>query len=1142
MVAYCQAPERRGSAITQMLLVMNFTAILLFMAFLQVSAAGYAQKITINEQKASVGRIFEEIKRQTGYSFLYTDEFLAEAKEVTVKVSNASIEEVLDLCFKEQNYTYRIFNKMVVVKEKAPVEIRGKVTNEKGEPLDDVSVVVKGTKTGAKTDATGSFRLSAVMDRKIVLEFSHIGYENQSVDVTNLSAVNVTLKERTSGLNDVVIIAYGKSSRREVSNAIVSLSAKDVENIPVASPGDAMVGLVAGADISLPSGEPGSTPVIRIRGVGSIGAGNSPLFVVDGYPLNSADNFNTISPSDIQSIQVLKDAAACAIYGSRGGNGIILITTKHGTAGKTQFNFNAYAGAQQVSKKVDLLNGPQFVSFLKDAYVNANIALAPPYSDSTTIYANTNWQDKIFKTGLQANYQLSASGGSDASRYYISGSYFDQEGIVKGTGSRRYTLRASYDAKLSQKLRIGLSIAPTFTSLDTKPISGTFNGASITGGGSSTTGAIVTDALLIAPTMPVRIANGDYAQYNNTGNLMTINIYNPVATIDLYRDHTNSLRALGSSYLEWDIFKGLTFKTAFGAEALFNRRNWYIPATLATASSTLANLSTPLTAGINSMQTNSNNYNWVWENTLNYSATLWQDHKVNLLAGYASQRNTSEGSNVFGQAGTYTNTAISYVTAAGQIFGSASYGANALTSVFGRLNYAYKEKYLLSAALRTDGSSRFGSDNRYATFPSVSAGWRLGEEKFMRNYSFVSELKLRGSYGVTGNNDIGDFSWESYETAANYIFGQNAGTRVYGFVPNSVAIRNLTWETNKQVDAGLELGLFNNRIYLTADAYQRKTTNLLLNRNVPSLVGFTTRVLTNVGEVRNRGLEFMVTSQNTTGKLKWVTTANLSFNTNRVMALSSDNDQILFDAVFGYTSSIRVIKGKPLGSFYGYKQTGVYMNAADVTKGPVWSTGSKPGDIKYADVGGPNGKPDGKIDANDITYLGNALPKYTFGLVNSFAYNNFQLTFTLQGRVGGKILNGALRYTYNFYGKVNGPVSMDHRWRSESDPGDGWTPRAVNGAPTSLTSFSSHELFDASFLRIRNVSLRYNLPAPALLRLGVKSLSFQVTVQNLYTFSKYFGYSPEANIYSTSTNPTYGVDQGAYPLARSFTAGLNLGF
>src|SRR5882757_470507 len=490
--------------ITQMMLVMNFMAILLFMAFLQVSAAGYAQKITINEQKTSVGRIFEEIKRQTGYTFLYTDEFLAEAKEVSIKVRDASIEEVLDLCFKDQKYTYRIFNRMVIIKEKSaagppvnekpvlpPVEIRGKVIDEKGEPLDNVSVLVKGTKTGTKTNASGEFRITAAGGQKVVLLFSHIGFEDQSVSVADPSAVSVTLKEKSSGLNDVVIIAYGKSSRREISNAIVSLSAKDVENIPVASPADAMVGLVAGADISLASGEPGSTPVIRIRGVGSIGAGNSPLYVVDGYPLNSSDNFSLISPSDIQSIQILKDAAACAIYGSRGGNGIILITTKHGVAGKTHFNFNAYAGAQSVSKRVNLLNGPQFVSFLKDAFANANIALPPVYADSTTKYNNTDWQDQVFHTGLQANYQLSASGGSDASRYYISGSYFDQEGIVKGSGTKRYTLRANYEAKLSNKVRLGISIAPTYNSLDTKPISGTFNGATITGGGSSTTGAIV---------------------------------------------------------------------------------------------------------------------------------------------------------------------------------------------------------------------------------------------------------------------------------------------------------------------------------------------------------------------------------------------------------------------------------------------------------------------------------------------------------------------------------------------------------------------------------------------------------------------------------------------------------------------------
>ncbi|HSC38825.1 MAG TPA: SusC/RagA family TonB-linked outer membrane protein, partial [Chitinophagaceae bacterium] len=542
------------------------------------------------------------------------------------------------------------------------------------------------------TNAAGAFKITLNTAGKALLEFSHVGYETQTVTAGDQATLNIILKENASGLNDVVVIAYGKSSRREISNAIVSLSAKDVEDVPVASAVEAMVGLVPGADISLPSGEPGSAPVTRIRGIGSIGAGNSPLYVVDGYPLNSADNFNQVSPQDIQSIQVLKDAAACAIYGSRGGNGIILVTTKHGLSGKTKFTFNAYTGFQQASKRVKVLDGPQFVSFTKDAYANAGTALPPSYADSAATYENTNWQDAIFQTGLQSNYQLSASGGSDATKYYITGSYYKQEGIVKGTASDRFALRTNYDAKLTKTVRIGISLAPSFSRLDTRPISGTFNGSMITGGGSSTVGAIVTDALLIAPTLPLRISNGDYAQFNNTATLMTINIYNPLATIDLYRDRTNSFRGLGISYLEWEVLHGLTFKTSFGGEILTSRRNWYIPATLATASSTNANLSNPLLAGLNAMQTNSNSYNWVWENTLNYIKTIGLDHKINAIAGYASQRNTSEGSAVFGQAGTYTNTAIDYVTAAGQIFGSANAGANALVSVFGRVNYNYKEK------------------------------------------------------------------------------------------------------------------------------------------------------------------------------------------------------------------------------------------------------------------------------------------------------------------------------------------------------------------------------------------------------------------------------------------------------------------
>jgi TonB-linked SusC/RagA family outer membrane protein len=516
-----------------------------------------------------------------------------------------------------------------------------------------------------------------------------------------------------------------------------------------------------------------------------------------------------------------------------------------------------------------------------------------------------------------------------------------------------------------------------------------------------------------------------------------------------------------------------------------------------------------------------------------------KDHKIEALAGYGAQRNTTEAGTASGQASSYTSNAIQYVTGAGTIFGTASYSASALISIFGRLNYSYKSRYILSASLRTDGSSRFGSDNRYATFPAISVAWRVADEKFMTKFKKISEFKLRASYGVTGNNNIGDYSWQSYEQSANYIFGNNSGTRVYGFVPNSVAINNLTWETNKQLDLALELGLLKNRIYLTIEAYQRKTTNLLLNRNVPSVLGFTTRVLNNVGEVRNRGLDVQLQTTNFNGRdFKWTTNANIFWAKNTVISLTSATDQILFDPVFGYTSAIRVVPGLPMGSFFGYKQVGIYMDDADVARGPVWASGgSKPGDIKYEDH-----NKDGKIDASDIQLLGDPYPAFSFGIQNSFTYKQFNVSISLQGTHGGKILNGADRYVYNFYGRVNARDNALNRWRSAADPGDGKTPRVVINAPSSLTSFSSYELFDASYLRIRNLQFRYTMPASFNRKMKLSSASLYIMAQNLYTFTKYFGYNPEANLYGNSVNPTYGVDQGSYPLSRTITIGTNISF
>ena len=1017
---------------------------------------------------------------------------------------------------------------------------KGTVRNTERKALEGVSVTEKNTANSTLSKADGSFSLVS-KNNSLVLVFSFVGMASQEVTVVSpRSNIEITLSEGSDSLDDVVVVAYGKTSKKLLSNSVVTLSAKDVEGQPVASPAEAMVGMVAGANISTPSGEPGQNPYIRIRGLGSVSAGNNPLFVVDGYPLNNNDNFYNINPGDIQSIQILKDAAACAIYGSRGGNGIVLVTTKRGAAGKTRFSANVYAGITDVAKRVKLLNKEQYMEYTLEAYKNAGIAAPAGLSDPAA-FSNTDWQDEIFTTGQQSNYQISASGGSENSKFYITGNYFKQTGVVKNTGFDRFLVRANYDARLSRKLKLSMTFAPNFSRTDTKPVQGNFNSSTITNSVQANLGAVVTDALLMPPIVPVFTENGNYGQPISTfGNAINVGgLYNPIATLDLFKDKTNSFKGLMIASLEYEIIKNLSFKTTLGGEMITERRNYYVPATLANGSAPLANLNNPVLAGISAAQRNGNTYNWVWENTLNYTRTINRDHKVELLAGYGAQRNTSEGGLVSGQASSFTNINVEYVTAAGNLFGTATYSANALMSAFGRLNYNYKTRYILSASIRSDGSSRFGTDNRFATFPSVSAAWRIGDEKFMKGITAISELKLRASYGVTGNNNIGDYNWQSYGQAANYVFGANAGSRVYGFSPNGVAIRNLTWETNKQTDIAMELGLLRNRIYLTVEAYQRNTTNLLLNRNVPAVIGFTNRVLNNVGEIRNKGLDIQLQTTNISKKdFKWTTNANIFWTSNKVISLASATDQILFAPVFGYDGGIRVVPGMTMGTFYGYKQIGVYMNDDDVAKNPVWAiTGSKPGDMKYEDY-----NHDGKIDAGDIQPLGNPFPKFSYGMQNSFTYKNLQLSVSIQGTVGGKILNGADRYVYNFYGRVNARENALNRWKSADQPGDGWTPRVVNGAQPWLNVLSSYQIFDASYLRIRNVQLRYTLPSSFSKKLGLSYASIYAMGQNLFTFTSYFGYNPEANLYGNSTNPTYGVDQGSYPLNRTITLGANISF
>ncbi|WP_188814309.1 TonB-dependent receptor [Hymenobacter cavernae] len=1107
------------------------------------------RKVSFSVEAQTIESVLNQLEKQLNVRFVYSPSLIGSDRRVTLQVEEKPLTQVLDELLAPRKIQYEVRNNRIILSQPSPgkstadVPVSGKVVDAKGEGLPGVTVVVKGAAIGTGTGPDGSFTLNVPENSTLV--FSFVGYTRKEVPITGATSnLSVTLAEDTKALGEVVVVGYGVQEKKLLATSISSVAAKDVELLPVASPSEALVGLVAGAQITEPSGEPGAGAVIRIRGLGSISAGNSPLYVVDGYPLNSPDSYYQIPPGDIQSIQILKDAAACAIYGSRGGNGIVIVTTKRGREdGKTRFNFTANSGIIQVAKRIDLMNRDEFLDYLRDSFAATNRAVPASLQPGAPALPATDWQDEIFRTGVQQQYQLSASGGTNNSRFYISGGYFKQTGVVRNTGFERFSLRANYDAQLSKKVKLGLSLAPNFTRTDVKPISGSYNGGNISGGGPGGETAIITSALIMPPIVPVRLPNGDYANVRNgVGSALTqpLDLLNPVSAIDLYKDRANAVRGLGTATLDYEVAKGLTLHTNFGAELLNTRRGIYVPATLGTASNQLANLSNPTLNNIDARQLNSTNLNWVWENTATYNRTFATDHSVTLLAGYSAQRNTNEGSTVLGQTGTYTNTDLEYVTAAGQIFGQASYAANSLTSVFGRLDYAFKERYILTAALRTDGSSRFGPDNRFATFPSLALAWRVGEENFIKAVPAISELKLRASYGVTGNNNIGDYNYQSYQTATNYAFGAGTGTRAYGFSPNGVAIRDLGWETNTQFDAGFDLGLFRDRVYLTVAAYQRNTTDLLLNRNIPAVLGFSTRALANVGEVRNRGLEIQLNTANIVkGDFTWSTAANFTLNRNKVLALAGTNEQITFDAIFGYTSSIRVVPGQPLGVFYGYEQAGVYRDQNDVDNSPKWTASNlavQPGDFKFADKNG-----DGQINAADIGVIGNPFPNFTYGLQNTFGYKALSLGVTLQGSLGNDVLYGGDRYTFNFPGQVNGRTALLDRWRSPENPGDGKTPRATT-ASSLRTQFNSYFIHDASFLRIRNITLRYNLPDSWSKKVGLQSANVYASAQNVYTFTKYIGYNPEANNYGNSTNPTYGVDQGSYPMNRTLTLGIQVGF
>lgn len=1117
--------------------------------------------LKLEKSSYSILQLFQEIERKTDFKFFYTQQAVKNIPSLTTANPSGSVEQHLmevakqtNLRFKQVNNTISVIpqsnqTQELITKEIQFATIKGKVTDESGAPIPGVTILLQGTTSGTVTDIDGNYTIEAAEGQ--VLVFSFIGYQTVNRVVGTSSILDVRMSFEENDLQEFVVIGYGTIQKKDITGSVSAINSDKIRDQQVPSLDLAMAGQMAGVVVTQSTGAPGGGASVRIRGAGSLSAGNEPLYVVDGFPVtNDFDQrnnpLNTINPADIDNIQVLKDASATAIYGSRGANGVILITTKSGKNGTSRIDFNVSSGLQQVEKMVDVLNAREFASYINESRNNAWVNSGPNrlatdpnsarlnnvmyllpeiFQNPESLGEGTNWQKEIFRTARMSNYQLNFSGGNDRTKYFVSAGYLDQQGVIINSDMKRYSFRVNVESQMNKRVKVGANITPTYTFSNQSLAEGNWQG-----------GGIIQSAITAAPHLTPYDENGNYTKVTGQG-IGLSEVDNPVKIAREYFHQQGTLRLLGTSFAEFTLVDNLKFKTLVGGDIRNFREDIF--------SNSLINPNSvnPTKPAVGTNAT-SQTRNWLAEFTLSYAKTVGK-HNVDAVLGYTAQNELLDVNRMTGT--NFPNDNIKTINAAGLITSAFNTKEEwSLLSYLARVNYNYDDRYLLTATFRQDGSSRFGAENRWGFFPSVSLGWRISEESFMSDISWISELRLRASTGLTGNNFITNYGAIGLTGQENYIFGASGGVLNNGIRLANIPNSKLGWETNRQTDIGLEFGILQNRFYLSADYYQKRTSDLLLNVPVPTLTGYST-ALQNIGEILNKGLEFTVTSRNTVGAFKWTTDFNLSTNQIRVEALGPDGSPIISRQVTSASSPTHITQlGAEPGSYYGYQVIGVYQNQQEIDSSPVILNGngtvqSKPGQLKFADING-----DGVITTADRTILGSPFPDFTYGMTNTFNYKSFDFSFTLQGVQGFEVLNLARRYYGNYSGTYNVLRSTANGWMSEADQGDGVSPqidRNFNALAGSNVVNNVTSLFveDGSFLRIRNITLGYNLPQASLQKLKLSSARLSFTVQNAFTFTKYEGYNPEVSVQGGSTLVP-GVDAGGYPLARSFMFGLNVGF
>lgn len=1062
--------------------------------------------INIVNNNITIRAALYEIEKQSGYSVGFDETDLDVEKKLSISIRNLSLEDALKQVLKNENCSYTIKQKHIIIVSKQKKDsdltqhsivaqgktVQGTVIDNQGEPLIGVSIVLEGTNNGTITDLDGSFSIS-VKDEKSVLLISYVGYASQRITIGKNSHIQVKLQENNKELEEVVVIGYNTVKKKDLTTAVAVVSTEDISERPIISAAQAIQGRAAGVQVVQPSGQPGSELSIRVRGATSIQAGNEPLYVVDGTPMTTISN---LSANDIESMQILKDASSAAIYGARAANGVVLITTKRGKAGVRSVSFSSYVGFSKLGNKINALNTEQYKDYIKDLNKYADTPVSIP--DEETRY--TNWTDAFYGTGSNQNYQLSLTSGTDKLQYFASAGYLDEQGIVKKSNFKRYNFRTNIDNQQTDWLKMGLNLAYTKT-----------KGSKVYENRSAMRAGSILSVINTPPYIQKWDSDnpGQYDEFAYGARILS-----PFAANAADQTYDRS-RLIGSLNLDFTLAKNLHYKTSFGIDETNSRGLYFLdPTSNSDGRSTKGRVE----------EESSKDFEWLWENLVTYQNKFKDKHNLSILGGATIQKAKSEGGKLSGYdlLSSYPN--IRSFSAANIIDKDEtwSYASEwTLASFLGRVAYDYESKYLISANMRADGSSKFAPGKRWGVFPSFSAGWRISSESFMAGTAnVISDLKLRAGWGLNGNQEgIGNYSWRAQYAAGRIpptTDNSLPGLSLYLKTPGN---RELTWEKTTQTNVGIDLSMFNSRLIFTFDAYYKYTKDMLLTVYLPSYANIPGGIARNDAEMKNKGLEIAVSARSIDAKsFKWNTDFNISFNKNEVTKLGLN--KVYYYATTYTTEQPAIIlkEGNSLGTFYGY-----------VSKGVDPETGN----IIYEDR-----NENGIIDPEDRTKIGDAQPLFVFGLTNTFSYANFNLSVFFQGSYGNDIFNAS---------KIDMTGMMDFRNQS-TDVLKRWKrPGMVTEVPRpgNIENIynSSRFVEDGSYLRLKNITLSYDFSPKFnfLKKAGIRKLQPYITAQNLWTWTKYSGYDPEVNAYDASA-VELGVDYGTYPQNKSVIFGLNVEF